>query len=118
MRYILLIYGNDEMHGPPPGTPEWDALMAEYFAFGRKLREAGIDQPAEELDRAETATTVRVRNGETLLSDGPFIEAKEQLGGFYIVEAESVEEAAKWAALIPGSRTGAIEIRPLIEHNG
>lgn len=117
MRYILLIYGDEEMYGPPVGTPEADALLEEYFAVNRALRAAGINQPSDELDGPATATTVRIRNGELLVSDGPFIESKEQLGGFYIVEAASVEEAADWAAMIPGVRTGAIEIRPLVDYS-
>jgi hypothetical protein len=116
MRYMLLIHGDEEMYGPPPGTPESDALLEEYFAFGRRLRDAGIDEPSEELDRADTATIVRMRDGETLVSDGPFVESKEQLGGFYIVSADTIEQAIAWAAQIPGARTGAIEIRQIIEH--
>jgi hypothetical protein len=114
---MLLIHGDEEMYGPPSGTPEADALLEEYFALGRRLREAGIDEPSEELDRASTATVVRLRDGQTVLSDGPFTEAREQLGGFYIVRAESIDEAIAWAIQIPGARTGAIEIRPIIEHN-
>ncbi len=71
--------------------------------------------PSEEIDRPSTAKTVRVRDGAVLVSDGPFIEAKEQLGGFYIVSANTGEEVAAWAEQIPGSRTGAIEIRPLVD---
>ncbi|MCC6704563.1 MAG: YciI family protein [Thermomicrobiales bacterium] len=117
MRYILLIYGDEEMYGPPVGTPEADALLEEYFALSRALRTAGINEPSDEIDGPATATTVRVRNGELLVSDGPFIESKEQLGGFYIVEADSVDEAAGWAAQIPGARTGGIEIRPLVDYS-
>lgn len=117
MRYMLLIYGDEEMYGAPAGTPDADTLMQEYYAFGGRLRAAGIDEPSEELDRAETATTIRVRSGETLVSDGPFVEMKEQLGGFYIVDAANLDDAIKWAIQIPGARTGAIEIRPIIEHN-
>ena len=116
MRYMLLIYGDDS-HGPVSGTPEHDEMMQGYFALSRNLRAAGIDEPAEELDVPETATTVRIRDGETLLSDGPFVESKEYLGGFYIVNADGLDEAIAWAKQIPGARRGAIEIRPIIDHS-
>ncbi len=116
MKYMLLIYGDEDLNSPPPELPDTQALLEEYFALSRRLRAAGIDLPAEELARADTATTVRIRDGEVLVSDGPFIEAKEQLGGYYMVEAENFDEAAKWAAQIPGARTGAIEIRPIVDH--
>lgn len=114
MRYILLIFGAEEY--PDRGTREFDQMMEAYFAFTREIRDAGVIAGGEELDSSLTSTTVRVRNGTAMLSDGPFIETKEQLGGYYIVDVANLDEALKWAAKIPGAHTGAVEVRPLIEH--
>jgi hypothetical protein len=90
--------------------------MQEYFDFSRDLRAAGIMNGGEELDSSVTATTVRVRDGNAMLTDGPFVETKEQIGGYYIIDVPNLDEAIRWAARIPGARTGAIEVRPIIEH--
>jgi hypothetical protein len=114
MKYILLIYENEA---------EWDALteaqqqaeMGEYFRFTDDIRRTGnhVSQvPAAPLAPTTTSTTVRVRNGKTLLTDGPFAETKEQLGGFYIVEAANADDAIALAARIPGARHGSVEVRP------
>lgn len=116
MRYMLLIYGNWDDYTAEPGSPEFEAMMQGYYEFGQKLVAAGISHSGDELDGPTTATTLRVRDGASLLSDGPFIESKEQLGGFYILDVENLDEALKWAALIPGAHTGAVEVRPIIEH--
>lgn len=117
MKYMLLIYGDYSQPMGEPGSPEFDAMMGEYITFTNAVSEAGIMGASEELDDPATARTLRVRGGESLLSDGPFIESKEQLGGFYIIDVESIEDAAKWAAQIPDARTGAIEIRPVMERD-
>lgn len=115
MRYMLLIFGPEDAF-PASGTAEFDAAMQEYFDFSRDLRSAGIMDGGEELDSSVTATTVRVRDSNATLTDGPFIESKEQLGGYYIINVPNLDEAIRWAARIPGARTGAIEVRPIIEH--
>lgn len=115
MRYMLLIFG-DEATGSTAGTPEHTAMLEKYFAFSRKIREAGVEETGDELGSSDTATVVRVRDGETRLTDGPFIESKEQLGGFYILNVENLDEAIRWASEIPGASTGGVEIRPIIEH--
>jgi len=117
MKYILLIYGNYSDDSTAPGSPEFDALIGEYIAFTNAVGEAGILGASEELDDPATARTLRVRDGEARFTDGPFIESKEHLGGFYLIDVESFEEAAKWAAQIPDARTGAIEIRPVMERD-
>jgi hypothetical protein len=113
MRYALLIYTAE----PTEQVPE-DAMKAEldgYNAFTSHIRERRAYGAGEALDSTSTATTVRVRDGKTLTTDGPFAETKEALGGFYIVEAADLDEAIAYAAMIPGARHGAIEVRPIFE---
>ena len=116
MRYLLLIYTQEaeEIEATPA---EQEAVMDAYFAFSKEVREAGAMLSGEELQPTTTATTVRVREGKTLTSDGPFAETKEQLGGFYMLECPNLDEAIEWAAKIPGAKRGSIEIRPLAEFN-
>ncbi len=114
MRYALLIYGDQS--GPEnPSPEESQATMDAYCAFTRDIQERGVMQAGEALQPFTTATTVRVRDGETLVTDGPFAETKEQLGGFYIVDCKDLDEASEIAAKIPGAQTGSIEVRPIME---
>jgi len=106
MQYLLLI--NDD-----PSSVGED-LMPEYMAFTEALRASGSFVGANQLQPVETATTVRVRDGETFVTDGPFIETKETLGGYYLIEAESLDEALECAAKIPSARYGHIEVRPVV----
>jgi hypothetical protein len=111
MRYALLIYVE-----PWESTPEQDQeVMEAYNAFSREVAEAGVMRGGEALHEAKTATSVRVRNGQTLVTDGPFAETKEEFGGFYMIEAENLDEAIKWAAKIPGAVRGTIEVRPIVD---
>lgn len=112
MRYALLIYA-DETEYARMSKEEWDALMAAYAAFGEQYKNA--IQGGEALRQIETATTIRVRHGKTLTSDGPFAETKEQLGGFYLVECDTLDEAVEIAAHIPDAVRGSIEIRPIMQ---
>jgi hypothetical protein len=114
MRYMLLIYAS-EATGPRPGTPEGDQQFQGYMAFTQEVQAAGAMQGGEALMPVATATTVRVRDGKRLTTDGPFAETKEQLGGFYIVDCKDIDEALNWAAKIPGGKQGAIEVRPIME---
>ncbi len=114
MQYMLLIYGDDAQR-ERMSEDERGAMMDEYFAYTAELRESGAYVRGDALQPTRTATTVRVRNGEQLVTDGPFAETKEQLGGYYIVEAASLDEAIEWAAKIPSSRFGSIEVRPIRE---
>jgi len=111
MKYMLLIY-EDESRPWKPG--EQESVMGEYFAFTNGLRESGAFVAGEALQPTTTATTVRVRDGETLVTDGPFAETKELLAGYYIVEADSPDDALEHAAGIPAARTGSIEVRPIM----
>jgi hypothetical protein len=116
MRYLVLIYG-DEKAGVPMTEAENQAYMAEYFAFNNMARERGIYEGGEALHPTSAATTVRVRDGKVLMTDGPFAETKEQLGGYYILNCQNLDEAIEMTTHIPGVRNGSIEIRPIYEFN-
>ena len=90
-----------------------DALMGEYFAFTEGIKKTGHYVGGEALKPVHTATTVRVRNGKMSTTDGPFAETKEQLGGYYMIEAKDLNEAIQVAAKIPSARTGSVEVRPI-----
>jgi hypothetical protein len=117
MKYILLIHQGDT---PLPGTPDWDNLsddeQNQVFADYQALNETPGVTPGGRMEPPETATTVRVENGETLTTDGPFVSVKEALGGFAYFEADDLDAAIELAARIPAARMGgAIEVRPLVE---
>ena len=114
MRYVCLIYENEEER-PAPGTPEHERFMQEYFEFTNAVNEAKVFEGGAPLQPVSTATTVRVRDGQTMTTDGPFAETKEQLGGFYILECRDLDEAIAHAAKIPSSTFGSIEVRPVME---
>ena len=109
MEYLLLIYDNEKRFAK--GYPE--AELAEYRAFGKEF--ASAIKGGHALQPTHTAASVRVRNGKTVTTDGPFAETKEQLGGFYLVEARDRDEAAAIAAKIPGARFGSVEVRPIMK---
>jgi hypothetical protein len=113
MQYLLLIH-DDEAQWGQFSEDVRNAYMQEYFAYTNDLRSSGALVTASQLQPSATATTVEVRDGETLTTDGPFAETKEQLGGFYLIDVESQEEAIEWAARIPSARSGKIEVRPLV----
>jgi hypothetical protein len=114
MQYMLLIYG-DEHGWESVGEEERGKVFEAYNGFTEEVRGAGALRGGDALQGTTTATTVRVRDGETLTTDGPFAETKEQLGGFYIVDAASLDEALAWAAKIPGASHGCVEVRPVME---
>jgi hypothetical protein len=117
MKYLCTIYGDESQWGDV--TPEQSAeVMAAYGAFGEEASKAGVMLGGEGLEPTSAATTVRVRDGERLLSDGPFAETKEQLGGFYLLECGSLDEAIEWAAKIPGAASGSVEVRPVMNYEG
>jgi hypothetical protein len=115
MRYVLQIY-SPAGYWDSLGPKEREKLYAEYFAYTRDLSEQGVLVGSHELEPAATATSVQVRDGETLVTDGPFAETKEQLGGYYVIDVESLDEALEWAARIPSARHGTIEVRPVVMH--
>jgi hypothetical protein len=114
MKYTLLIYG-DEKAAANPTKEEWDALMGEYLAYGEALQKAGVLVGTEALHPTSAAATVRVQNGKTLTTHGPFAETKEQLGGYYLLDCKNLDEALEWAAQCPGVRTGPVEVRPVMD---
>lgn len=112
MQYALLIYGPDpDENDPDAGMAE----IADYDLFTKHVRDRGVLRAGEALHPSTTATTVRVRDGQTLTTDGPFAETKEVLGGLYIVEAADLDEAITYAAMIPGARHGSVEVRPVVD---
>lgn len=115
MKYLLLIYGN-EAHWSTLQEPERQKIFQEFMSLSDDWRKSGNYVGGNELKPVETATTVRVRNGKRTVTDGPFAETKEQLGGYYLVEAKDLDEALELAARIPSVRWGAIEVRPINPH--
>jgi hypothetical protein len=112
MEYILLIYNSEaEDRKIPPA--EYRAIYSEYMKFTQELDASGKNRGGNPLEGVSTATAVRVRNGKTLVTDGPFAETKEQLGGYYLVDAKDLDDAIAIAAKIPGARYGTIEVRPI-----
>jgi hypothetical protein len=113
MRYLLQIYSGSAMaEYERLSADEQEAILGEFLAISESPGVVG----GEQLQPAETATTVRVEDGQALLTDGPFVDAKEHLGGYYLVEADELDEALEVAARIPTARMGgAIEVRPLVE---
>jgi hypothetical protein len=114
MQYLLMIY-NDEAADARRSKEELDAEMAAYWAFTNEVKEAGAYKAGNALHPTSTATTVRVRNGKVGTTDGPFAETKEQLGGYYLIEAKNLDEAIKWAAKIPHAALASVEIRPIVD---
>ncbi len=112
MKYMLLIYTD---HNVPQSEAEMQAEIEAYGAFEREIRPTGKVVAGEALHHMNTATTVRVRDGKTLTTDGPFAETHEHLGGFYLVECQDLDEAIAWAAKIPNSANGSIEVRPVVD---
>ena len=113
-KYVALIYG--DMTRLADATPEDGAkMMKAYEDYTEAVRASGLFEAGEGLQPTNTATTVRVNNGEVSTTDGPFAETKEQLGGFYVLNCKDLDEAIGWAAKIPGARGGSIEVRPVIE---
>jgi hypothetical protein len=115
VQYILLIYSAEQAWQSATDA-ERQEMMGEYRKLAEDLRERGSFLAGEELDAAATAKTVTMQNGDRLVTDGPFAETKETLGGFYLVEAESEEQALEWAARIPAARHGKVEVRPVAQH--
>ena len=114
MRYALLIC-TDESSMEARSAEEASASLSEYVAFSEEMGKRGVLQGGERLRPTTDATTVRVRDGEVLTSDGPFAETKEQMGGFFLVDCKDLDEAIGVASKIPGARIGTIEVRPIWE---
>lgn len=115
MEYLILIY-EDERINEARDPKANDELMQAYYSYTEQLKQAGVLMGGNALHTIDTATSVRVREGRTLTTDGPFAETKEQLGGYYQIRCENLDEALKWAALCPSSATGTIEVRPILNY--
>jgi hypothetical protein len=114
MRYLLLIY-SPESHYMKMSPPEMGALMAEWGRFHEEIAASGVLEGSDRLQPTATASTLRLRAGKAATTDGPFAETKEQLGGYYLIRVQNLDEALAWAAKIPSARVGSIEVRPIWE---
>jgi hypothetical protein len=113
MQYLVLIYSEEPTEAPDPA--QIGAVMEEYNAYTQMLRDRGAYLHGEALQPTATATTVRIRDGQTMTTDGPFAETKEALGGFYLIEAKDLDEALALGASCPGAKWGSIEVRPIVD---
>lgn len=113
MQYMLLIYAAESAE-PVPGTPEFEALMQGYADFSEEVSKAGAFVAGDALLPKATATTVSVRDGKAITTDGPFAETKETLGGYYLLDCKDLDEALAYAAKIPSAAYGRVEVRPVM----
>jgi hypothetical protein len=116
MQYLLLIYDKESEWGTLTEAQQ-SAMMKDYQDFTKSINESGHWRASSQLHPVSKATTVRIRDGKKMVTDGPFAETKEQLGGFYLVEAKDLDEAVALAARVPSARFGSIEVRPLVGRN-
>ena len=114
MKYMLLLYSAPDAR-PAPGTADGDAQMGRWFAVTEEMGKAGVLVAGDALQDATTATTLRERDGEVLLTDGPFAETKETLGGYYLIDVPDLDAATEWAGKMPLAPYGSVEIRALQE---
>ena len=116
MRYLLLIYDEQSAAttpAPAPSEEDVTKVMGDYAAFTKELRDRGVFEAGEALQSVASASTVRLREGQTLITDGPFMETKEALGGFYLLNCRDLDEALEFAAKCPAAQFGSIEVRPI-----
>ena len=121
MRYLCLLAGDPEspdVPAPAPGSPEFFQMLDDYQSATTAMSEAGVLVDSGPLQDPASARTLRLRNGEPLVTDGPFMEIKEVIGGYYVLDCADVDEALKWVATIPAARYGAIEVRPVMVMGG
>lgn len=113
MRYVLLIYGEEPT--TEPSKEEIDTVMAAYWAYDSAVKESGVFVAGEALQPSPSATTVRLKGDERIVTDGPFAETREVLGGYYVVDVPDLDTALDWAARCPGAKYGSMEVRPVME---
>jgi hypothetical protein len=116
MKYLCLIYENQDAWATRP-KEDTDKILGEYRVFGEDIKKSGHYLGGHALQPTTTASTVRVRNGKMTTTDGPFVETKEQLGGFYLIEAKDLNDAIQVAGRIPSAKLGAVEVRPIMTFN-
>ncbi|MFL5481402.1 MAG: YciI family protein [Gemmatimonadaceae bacterium] len=114
MKYLCLIYDDEQAWQKFPKDVQ-DKYMGEYTQFTSSIKQSGQHVGSNQLQPSHTATTVRIRNGKVSTTDGPFVETKEQLGGYYLIDARDLNDAISVASRIPSARSGAIEVRPIVE---
>jgi hypothetical protein len=114
MKYLCLVYHEEAKVDALPES-EYDAIVSEVLDYREELRRSGHYITASPLQPVQAATTIRVRNGKVIITDGPFAETREQLGGFYLIEARDLNDAIRVASKMPSARVGCIEVRPLRE---
>lgn len=114
MRYLCLLVAEPDTIGPVPGSEEFGQMLSDYASATAAMRESGVLVDSGPLQPSAAASTLRVRGGKTLVTDGPFTETKEMIGGYYVLDCADLDEALRWAATIPSARYGAIELRPLM----
>ncbi len=112
MRYLMMLYGNEQQWAAMPSEAQQQAFAA-FMQYNQALAASGVLRAGEQLQPSVTATSVRIRSGALQTTDGPFAETKEQLGGYYLIEVESLDDAIEWAAKCPAAFGGTIELRPL-----
>ena len=112
MQYLLMIHGEEGRFANMPKA-DVEKMMGAYGAYTQALKDAGVLRGGERLQPSTTATVVRAKNGKTSVLNGPYAEVKEQLGGYYVIEAADLDAAIGWAARCPGAADGAIEVRPI-----
>jgi hypothetical protein len=115
MKFLLLLYG-DESQWADATPEEISKMMEDYQAYDGEIQGAGVYVGGEALEPSSAATTVRVRDGEPVLSDGPFAETREQLGGFYLLDCADLDEALRWASKLPAALDGSVEVRPVLNY--
>ena len=113
MQYLILLYSAPDA-GPEPGSPEHAAEFAKWMGYTQSMAEAGVLVAGDALHPVETATTVRIRDGKTLTTDGPFAETKEHLGGYYLIDVDGLDAAMSWAEQAPLVGYGSVELRPVM----
>jgi hypothetical protein len=116
VNYLLLIYSEEPTEAPSQEI--MDQVMAEYWAYEKAVADAGVKVGGAALQPSPTATTVRVKDGERVVTDGPFAETREVLGGYYLLDVPDLDAALDWAARCPGSKYGSVEVRPVMEFEG
>ena len=117
MKYMLLIHDEEQVWAKM-SEAERQRIYGEYGQFGQQLRDGGQYIAGAQLQPTSTATSVRVRDGKRLVTDGPFAETREQLGGYYLIDAKDLDEAIEIAGRVPGARIGTVEVRPIVELGG
>jgi hypothetical protein len=116
MQYLILIYGDEQAWAGAPKAAH-EKMHAEHMAYGKEMTEKKVMLGGAQLAPSGSATTLRLKDGRPLATDGPFAETKEQLGGYYLIECPNLDEAIKWAGRCPSIQGGTIELRPLVVHN-